>query len=79
MIGDRIILFATHVVSDVESIANEIILVKKGVIVEKGPQRELCEKMGGLPDLEAVYMHVFAEDKDTKNNINEADSSQEEV
>lgn len=79
MSGDRIILFATHVVSDVESIANEIILVKKGVIVEKGPQRELCEKMGGLPDLEAVYMHVFAEDKDTKNNINEADSSQEEV
>lgn len=63
MSGDKIILFATHVVSDIESIADEIILVKKGVIVEKGPQTALCEKMGGLPDLEAVYMHVFAEDE----------------
>jgi ABC-2 type transport system ATP-binding protein len=59
----RIILFATHVVSDIECIADEIILIKKGVIVEKGPQSELCEKMGGLKDLEAVYMHVFAEEQ----------------
>ena len=42
---DKIILFATHVVSDIECIADNVILVKKGQIVATGTPVELIEKM----------------------------------
>ena len=44
---DKIILFATHVVSDIECIADKVILVKKGQIVATGTPVELIEKMQG--------------------------------
>ncbi|MBR4027073.1 MAG: ATP-binding cassette domain-containing protein [Lachnospiraceae bacterium] len=40
---DRIVILATHIVSDVESIAKEIILLKKGDIIEQGTPYELLE------------------------------------
>lgn len=36
---DRIVLVATHVVSDVENVADAIILLKAGKIVDQAPQR----------------------------------------
>lgn len=44
---DKIILFATHFVSDIECIADKVILVKKGQIVATGTPVELIEKMQG--------------------------------
>lgn len=44
---NKIILIATHVVSDIEYIAKEIILLKKGVIADKAPAEELTKKMDG--------------------------------
>ena len=44
---NRTILLATHVVSDVESIAREIILLGDGVLKEKGTPRELCAMLDG--------------------------------
>ncbi len=44
---DKIILFATHVVSDIECIADNVILIKKGQIVATGTPVELIEKMQG--------------------------------
>ena len=44
---DKIILFATHVVSDIECIADKVIKVKKGQIVATGTPVELIEKMQG--------------------------------
>ena len=44
---DKIILFATHVVSDIECIADKVILVKKGQIVATGTPVELIEKIQG--------------------------------
>ncbi len=44
---DKIILFATHVVSDIECIADNVILLKKGKIVTTGTPVELIEKMQG--------------------------------
>ncbi|WP_079478719.1 ABC transporter ATP-binding protein [Halobacillus salinus] len=38
---DRIILLSTHIVSDVESIANEIIMIKDNRILYSRPQQEL--------------------------------------
>lgn len=44
---DKIVLIATHVVSDVEYIARDIIMLKKGVIVDNAPPHELTEKIEG--------------------------------
>ena len=54
---DKIIIVSTHIVSDIESIADQIIMIRSGEIIEKGTVRELCaktEKDGGT--LEDLYM-----------------------
>lgn len=45
--GDKIIIFATHIVSDVESIAKDIIFLDKGSIVDKGIPSNLSDKLKG--------------------------------
>ena len=57
--GDKIILVSTHVVSDIESIAKEIILLRNGKIVDKDTISNLCEKHGNAKNLEQVYLQVF--------------------
>lgn len=59
--GKRIILVSTHVVSDIEPIAEEILLLKAGKLVDKGTVGALCEKYGG-GGLEEAYMQIFGED-----------------
>ena len=44
---NKIVLIATHVVSDVEYIAKEAILLKKGVIIDHAPPQELLHKIDG--------------------------------
>lgn len=44
---DRIILISTHVVSDIEFIAKEIILLKKGKIIQKDSVSNLCQSIYG--------------------------------
>ena len=44
---NKIILFATHVVSDIECIADYVLLWKKGEIIAMGTPVELIEKMHG--------------------------------
>ena len=44
---DQIILFATHVVSDIECIADKVLLVKSGEIIATGTPVQLIEKMHG--------------------------------
>lgn len=60
---DAIVLIATHVVSDVESIADQIILVKGGQIIGQGSPRQLEEKYYSDHGLEGVYLSVFGEDE----------------
>ena len=43
----RIILLATHIVSDVEYIAKEILLLRKGTLVMQGTPRELEQSIQG--------------------------------
>src|SRR5699024_9082286 len=40
--GDKVILVSTHVVSDIQSIAKEIILLREGKIADHGPVPALC-------------------------------------
>lgn len=57
---DRIVLLATHIVSDIESIANQILLLKKGQLLRTAPPAEL---IAGIPDTwEPVAYHLSLED-----------------
>ncbi|MEG1366925.1 MAG: ATP-binding cassette domain-containing protein [Oscillospiraceae bacterium] len=58
----KIVLVATHVVSDVESVADEIILLKHGEIVDKASPAALCEKYKAQ-SLEDVYLSIFGADE----------------
>lgn len=44
---DKIVIFATHVVSDIDYIAKEVILLSKGEIVRKGTVGNLIEEVRG--------------------------------
>ena len=45
--GDKIVILSTHIVSDVEAIADEVLLMKKGKFVLQGTVQELTEKANG--------------------------------
>lgn len=55
---DRIVILSTHIVSDVETIANTIILLKDRAVAYEGTVQALCNQMEGkvyeitIPDLE---------------------------
>lgn len=60
--GDKVILVSTHVVSDIEPIAKEIILIKSGKIIDQDTVEHLCSKYGRVNGLEELYMRIFEED-----------------
>ncbi len=67
---DRIVLLATHIVSDIEAIADDIILIKKGRIVKNGSPQELIASLPedrkpllGYFSLEDVYLYYLGEDE----------------
>ena len=45
--GDKIVILSTHIVSDIEAIADEVLLMKKGKIVLQGSVPELIKKADG--------------------------------
>ncbi len=45
--GDKIVILSTHIVSDMEAIADEVLLMKKGRFVLQGTVSELIEKAKG--------------------------------
>lgn len=45
--GDKIVLLSTHIVSDAEAIADEVLLMKKGKFVLQGAVSELSNKASG--------------------------------
>lgn len=61
MAAERIILVATHVVSDVESVAAKVILLRAGQVVDAAPVPELVQKYAPGKGLEDVYLNVFGE------------------
>lgn len=44
---DRLVILSTHIVSDLEYIADEILIMKKGSLIEKGTVEELVSGMEG--------------------------------
>ncbi len=45
--GDKIVILSTHIVSDIEAIADEVLLMKKGKFVLQGSVPELVKKVDG--------------------------------
>ncbi len=45
--SDRIVILATHIVSDISYIANEIILLNQGVMTDFGTENEIVSKIAG--------------------------------
>ena len=59
---DRIILIATHVVSDVESVADQILLLKDGQLADMAPPASLVAAHAPGGSLEDVYLHIFGDE-----------------
>lgn len=61
---DRIVILSTHIVSDVEEIADWIFIMKDGRIIEQGTVEHLKEASLGDTNvsLEKVYLHYFGEE-----------------
>lgn len=64
---NRIVIVATHVVSDIESIAKDVIMMKKGKLINMLPPEEFCDELvgevyefevepGALPDIYKKYI-----------------------
>lgn len=62
MARDRIILVATHVVSDVETVASGVVLLRDGKLVDFAPVPVLVEKYAPGQGLEQVYLKIFGEE-----------------
>ena len=58
---DRIVFLTTHIVSDIESIADDVLLMKQGELVRHGAPEVLIASCGGR-DLEDVYMAYLGVD-----------------
>ena len=57
---DRIVIFATHVVSDVEKAATEVLFLKDGLLLPA--QKETQDWKDKKISLEEVYLHFFGDD-----------------
>lgn len=44
---NRIVLLATHIVSDVDAIANDVLILKEGCLIRRGTPERLCEELNG--------------------------------
>ena len=67
---NRIVLLATHIVSDIEAIAGDIILLKEGRLMKSGSPKELMSSlpegtkplMGDYYTLDDVYLHYLGDE-----------------
>ena len=55
---DRIILFTTHIVSDIQEIADQVLMMKDGRIVKSSPISSLLQEIRA-ESLEQAYLYVM--------------------
>ncbi len=67
---DRIVLLATHIVSDIEAIADQILLLRQGQLLRSGTAVELIASLPAdwvpvlhAPSLEDVYLYYLGDDE----------------
>ena len=66
---ESIVLLSTHIVSDIEHIADHIIMMKNGQIIWQGSHKEI------EGDLEDFYMEQFDDAEDTMDSFTVSESS----
>ncbi|MBQ7002818.1 MAG: ATP-binding cassette domain-containing protein [Oscillospiraceae bacterium] len=60
--NDKIIIISTHIVSDIENIAKEILFIKEGHLIDSGTIPELLKKVEGEEKtLENLYTQYYGE------------------
>ena len=60
---DKIVIISTHIVSDIETIADRILLIKQGELIDEGTVPELCEKVkASEKNLENLYMQYYGDE-----------------
>ena len=59
---ERIVVVATHVVSDVETVADGLFILKEGKLVEQGSVEALLSRFGNAAGVEDIYLTLFGED-----------------
>jgi ABC-2 type transport system ATP-binding protein len=60
---DKIVIISTHIVSDIETIADRILLIKEGLLIDEGTVPELCAKVEGEhKNLESLYMQYYGDE-----------------
>ena len=67
MAQDKIVIFATHVISDIESFADRITLLTHGRLVKAAPTTELQESITGK-----VYEGIISKEDAEKLNSSDA-------
>ena len=61
---NKIIIISTHIVSDIETIAKEILMIRSGEILTHGTVSELVKHVNDAePTLENLYMQYYGGEK----------------
>lgn len=58
---EKIIIMSTHVVSDVENVVDEILIMNKGNLIAQSSVEDLKNKYSNVESLEGAYMMLFSE------------------
>lgn len=60
---ERIVIISTHIVSDIETIADNVLLIRSGRIIDNGSVKELSDKvMNADKNLENLYMQYYGDE-----------------
>lgn len=60
---ERIVIISTHIVSDIETIADNVLLIRSGRIIDSGSVKELSDKVVNADkNLENLYMQYYGEE-----------------
>lgn len=60
MSKEMVIIISTHIISDIENIAKEILLLKSGKIIKSGTIQQLVSELSANEkNLENLYMHYY--------------------
>ncbi|MBQ1735234.1 MAG: ATP-binding cassette domain-containing protein, partial [Lachnospiraceae bacterium] len=63
--AERTVIIATHIVSDLEKLASEIIFLNHGKIIDSGTMEDLLSRYGESmeePTIEKIYMQLETEE-----------------
>ena len=65
---DKIVIVSTHIISDIESIDDNIILIRQGELIENGTVDKPIQKVNsGEKKLENLYMQYYGGNKNAES------------